>query len=157
MTEEKPFIKPAEFKLKDEDGTERTYILSNFDCIEGRRIFSLYPQSALPKIGDYEVNEGLMLRIMSHVAIVLSDGRQLRLITDALVKNHVPTTEMLGLIEIEMMKKNFSFFRDGRILGLFEKMAALFTKSLSETLIQWSVQSLQQDKPPSTNSEQYMT
>lgn len=154
MSEEKPWIKAKEFVLEDEDGKKRTYILSNFDCVEGRRIFSQYPMSALPKIGDYEVNEQLMYRIMSHVGIVTPAGQRLRLETEALVKNHVPTTEMLGLIEMEMMKKNFSFFQNGKILGLFEKLALLFTKSLSETLMQWSLQSSMLTSPPSTNSEQ---
>lgn len=159
MTEDKPFLKPEEFKLKDEDGKEFTYILSNFDCVEGRRIFSQYPMSALPKVGDYEVNEQLMYRIMSYVAVITSNGGRLRLETEALVKNHVPNTEMLALIEIAMMKKNFSFFRDGKILGLFEKLRETFTKSLSETLIQWSLQSapLNSDLQPTTNSQQSTT
>ena len=151
MEEEKPLLKPVEFPLTDPDGVTRTYILSNFDCVEGRRIFSQYPMSALPKVGDYEVNEQLMYRIMKHVAVLTNDGRWLRLETEALVKNHIPTTEMLGLIEIEIMKKNFSFFRDGRIFSLFDNLVQLFTKSLLKTLTQSLGLSSPNNTPPSMN------
>ncbi len=150
MTEEKkPFIKPEEFKLADADGKEYIYILSNFPAVAGRKIISQYPLTGLPKFGDYVENEKLMIELMSYVAVKMSDGREQRLETQALIDNHVPGPEMLVKIEMKMMEKNFSFFRDGRSLNFFDSIAQLLTKKITETLT-LSLQPLsEQDTPPS--------
>ena len=92
---ERPLLKPEEFMLPNEEGHAKTFILSNFDAVTGRRIITQYPLTGLPKIGDYVENEKLMFLLMSFVAVVTEDGRKLRLSTPELVMNHVPSAEML--------------------------------------------------------------
>lgn len=149
MSDETPLLNPVEFKLANPDGSERTYILSDFSATEGRRIECQYPTSIL-KIDNYDLNEELMLRLMKHVAIVIN-GRQQRLSTQALIDNHVANAENLLKIEKAMMEKNFSFFRDGRIFSLFDSLVQLFTKSLLQTLTKSLGLSYPSDTPPSTN------
>ncbi len=151
MTEEKPLLKPEELILEDEDGVSHKYILSNFDAVAGRHIISQYPMTGLPKVGDYAENEKLMFKLMGYVAVVTSNGSHLRLSTEALIMNHVPNFEMLAKIEMKMMEKNCSFFRDGRSLSFCDNIAQVFTKKILEMLTLSSEQSLPQEKPLTTN------
>lgn len=155
--EERPFLKPEEFVLTDDDGKKHTYILSNFDAVAGRHIISQYPMTGLPKIGDYALNEKLMFRLMSYVAVVTNDGRKLRLDTEALINNHVPNFEMLAKLEMKMMEKNCSFFRDGRSLDFLDNIAQIITQKLSETLMLSSAPSSPQEKQVLENSGQSTT
>lgn len=149
--EEKPFIKEEKFELTDVDGNVRTYILSNFDAVEGRRIVSQYPLTGLPQVGDYDENEKLMIRLMSYVAVVTKDGRKLRLSTMELINNHVPDFEMLAKIEMKMMEKNVSFFRDGRLQDYLDNLAQIVSRKVLEILTLSSERSSEPVKQPSTN------
>lgn len=149
--EDKPFIKEELFELTDEDGKVHKYVLSNFDAVEGRRIVSQYPMTGLPKVGNYEENEKLMISLMHYVAVVTADGRKLRLSTMALINNHVPHFEMLAKIEMKMMEKNCSFFRDGRSLDFLDNIAQIFSRKILEMLTLSSERSSAQEKQPSTN------
>lgn len=154
MAEDKPFLREEPFPVANPDtGEISTYILSNFDAVEGRRIVSQYPMTGLPKVGNYEENEKLMLRLMSYVAVVTVDGRKLRLSTMELINNHVPHFEMLAKIEMKMMEKNCSFFRDGRSLDFLDNIAQIFSRQILEMLTLSSERSSEQEKQPSTNSE----
>ncbi len=149
--EERPLLKPENFDLLDNEGHAKTFILSNFDAVTGRQIITQYPMTGLPKIGDYAENEKLMFKLMSFVAVVTPDGRQLRLSTPELVRNHVPNAEMLMKIEGQMMWKNCSFFRDGRSLDLLDTIAQIFSKKIFDLLTPLSESSLPPAAPPSTN------
>lgn len=149
--QERPLLKPEEFDLLDDEGHARTYILSNFDAVTGRQIITQYPLTGLPKIGDYVENEKLMFKLMSFVAVVTKDGRKLRLSTPELVMNHIPNAEMLMKLEMKMMEKNCSFFRDGRSLDLLDTIAQILSRKLLEILTPLSASSSPQEKPPLTN------
>lgn len=145
-------IDPSELVLEDDKGTPHTYVLSKFPAVQGREIIAKYPTSALPKIGDYAVSEEVMLKLMSFVAAV-SNGTQVRLTTQALVDNHVPSWEMLAKIEMAMMEKNCSFFRKGTLYASLADVAQKSLQKISEMLTQLSAQSSAQGRPPTTNSE----
>lgn len=144
-------IKPEDLVLKCEDGKERKYILSSFPAVQGREIVAKYIGLNLPKIGDYAEGEKIMITLMSYVAVELKEGLQIRLATKDLINNHCPGFEELMKIEMAMMEKNCSFFRDGRSLDLFENLTRLIVRKVSETLILSSQQSSPTEKPVSTN------
>jgi hypothetical protein len=129
-------LDPSELTLTDSAGKERIYILSKFPAVQGREIIAKYPMSNMPKVGDYAVSEEIMLKLMSFVAVD-AGGKQLRLSTRALVDNHVDSWETLAKIEMAMMEKNCSFFRDGTAFTFFEgavrnmlaKISAILTPS----------------------------
>ena len=125
-------IKPHEITIKTLDGEEKKYILHRFDCITGREILTQYPITGAPKIGQYDDNKKLMLRLLSFVKVVASDGNKLKLDSETLITNHVPDTETLVRIELEMFKYNYSFFQNG---GVFEALTQLvsLTKGSNDT------------------------
>lgn len=146
---------PKEQDFVDQNGNSHTFILSKFDAISGREIISKYLMSNLPKIGDYEVSQETMLKLMKCVAVPRpgTDLGYLPLTTHALVINHVPDWELLGHIEKAMVEYNASFFRGEKISSFFEDLAQRFIQKIFEISTQSSGQSSQQDSPPSTNSE----
>lgn len=114
---------------------EKTYVLTKFPATVGREIILQYPSSALPKLGDYKTNHALMLRIMSYVGVVVSDGEEpLMLTTEALVNNHVPDATVLIQLEWAMIQHNYSFFTDGRASGFLEMLVDKLGESTSKTL-----------------------
>lgn len=131
---EPTLIKPEPLTIECEDGKERTYILSNFPAVEGREIVSKYVSANMPRVGDYKEGETIMLKLMSYVAVE-SGNVQIRLATRDLINNHCPGFEELMTIEMAMMSKNCSFFRDGRCLDFFERITQMIAKKASEILM----------------------
>ncbi len=143
-------IQPKEFSVIDMSGIERHFILSKFPAVQGREIIAKYPTSALPKIGDYQVSEEVMLKLMNFVA-VQSGETQIRLSNRALVDNHVGDWETLAKIEMAMMEYNCSFFQKGRISDFFQEFVPNMIAKISGMLTDSLAQSSQAGKPPSTN------
>jgi hypothetical protein len=143
-------IKPEDFPIETEDGT-KVYILSKFDAITCREILAKYPLSAMPKLGDYAVNEATMLKLMGFVGVPIEGKEPLMLKTKTLINNHVPDGETLVKIEIAMLRYNCAFFRDGRLSTFFGMIAQQAQALLSKTLMESSGLSSGQAKPPSTN------
>lgn len=141
-------IKPEPISLFDDEGVERAFILSNFSAIDGREIVMQYPTTGLPLIGDYQKNEETMLKLMKYVYVDVGKGNLISLSTPALINNHCQTWEILTGLEIAMMKKNCSFFRDGKGLNLFERVTEIFLKKVTETLTNLSAQSFPTAKQP---------
>lgn len=144
-------IEPKEVQIADIAGSEKTYYISKIPCIPAREIVTQYPVTAMPKIGEYKLNEALMLRLMTYVEAVASDGSRIRLSSPALVNNHVTDYEALARLEAAMFEYNTSFFGKGKNFissGSFAKKAAGL---ISQILTALSEQSSQKAKPPSTN------
>jgi hypothetical protein len=107
----------------------------------------------MPKLGDYNVNEETMLKLMSHVAVPGANGEPLRLSTRDLIDNHCSDWEMLARIEFEMLKLNCSFFADGRASRFLEGFAQKAFESTTKTLTAFLLQLSTATKPVSENSE----
>lgn len=146
-------LEPKEVEIESQNGSKKTYIISKFPAIAGREIVCKYPVSGMPKLGDYEVNEETMLKLMSFVAVKVSSGDQILLKTRDLVDNHIPDWETLGKIEIEMMSYNCSFFQQGKISGFLDSIKATAQQLISSTLTDSLEQLLQTAKLASKNSE----
>jgi hypothetical protein len=139
-------IEPIE---KEIDG--KTYVISKFPAVAGREIIAKYPLSGMPKLGDYQVNEETMLKLMTYVGVITESGNTQMLTTRSLVDNHVKSWETLAKIEMAMMEYNCSFFANGRIStffgGIAQKLPQLITSILTNSLQQLSAK----DKPASKN------
>lgn len=127
-------LKPKEINIPLADGGEKVFILHKFPAIAGREIVTQYPLSAIPKLGDYKVNEEIMLKLLSYVGVPTETG-VLLLTTRALVDNHVPEFESLMRLEAAMIEYNCSFFGNGRVLTFFEAIAAKAQTLVSQTLM----------------------
>jgi hypothetical protein len=136
---------------KEEEIDGKIYILSKFPAIAGREIIAKYPISILPKIGDYQVSEETMLKLMCYVGIPRKDSQPLMLTTKVLIDNHVKDWEVLLKIESLMMEYNCSFFRNGRISTFFQDVAQNIPAWISKMLMALSEQLSQKVKPPSMN------
>lgn len=128
----------------------KTFILSKCPATAGRRIVALYPSTALPKVGNYDLNEETMLNLISFVAIKNGD-QMIQLTTKGLVDNHVGSWETLAKLEMAMLEYNCSFLQNGRISTFFDDFAQKLPTWISEMLTTLLVQLSEKGKPPSTN------
>lgn len=144
-------IQPKEITISTQAGENRTYVLSKFPAVQGREIVAKYPMSAMPKLGDYAVNEETMLKLIGFVAVPRDGAEPLKLSTRALVDNHIPDWETLARLEVAMLEYNCSFFGNGKGSTFFEAIAKKAQAFLSQTLMDLSAQSSQK-KPPRSMS-----
>lgn len=152
-------LKPKDVVIADMDGNERTYTVTRIPATYAREIVANYPVSALPKIGDYEVNEKMMLKLLSYAYAYTPDGKQIALTTRTLIDNHVPDWEALAKLELEMVNHNTSFFTSGKSLAFFEDLTAKALALVTQTLTGSSPASSKpsEGEPQSTNSGQSTT
>lgn len=108
-------IEPKEITVTDSNGAEHQYTIGKYPAVAGREILAKYPLSNAPKLADYGVSQETMLKLMNHVTKTLSDGREIRLSTAALVDNHVPDAEALLRIEMASLGYNVSFFSNAGV------------------------------------------
>lgn len=145
-------IEPKSITLPTQAGETRNYVLSKFPAIAGREIVAKYPLSNVPKLGDYNVSEEVMLKLMAHVGVETTPGQPpLMLTTRGLVDNHVPDWEVLARLEWAMLEYNCSFFGNGLNSDFFASIRAKAPAWISQILTALSAQSSQADKPPSMN------
>lgn len=124
-------IDPTELVLTGKDGVERTYVLSTLPYPVGRKVAALYPTANMPKVGDYNVSQEVMLDLFKFIAIRQEGADDLRLTTMQLISNHVPDT-MTGLkLEAHMLAKNFDFFGQG---GISKFLSTFLEKRLPELI-----------------------
>lgn len=144
-------IEPKELTLTTQAGVSKTFLLSKFPAVAGREIVTKYPVSNVPKIGDYQQSEEVMLKLMAFVAVQPAEGAPILLTTRALVDNHVGDWETLAKLEWAQLEYNVSFFGNGLNSDFFENFSQKAVKWISQTLIPSLAASLQTVKPPSTN------
>lgn len=141
------FLEPKQVEI---DGC--SFILSKFPAVEGREIYAKYTSSNVPKLGQYEASEAIMLKMMTYVQRIPADGSDpVRLQTKALVNNHVPNWEILAKLEWAMLQYNFSFFQNGKALDFFEKLKVLAQSEVTKILTAFLGKSLPAGKQPSKN------
>lgn len=149
-------INPEEVTVTDALGAEHKFTISTLPAIDGRYVLSQYPVANMPKTGDYEVSKKAMLTMMKYVGKVQPNGELLQFTSEALVNNHVPDAECLIRLEIEMLKKNTSFFQTGSgqsFLDFLLKKLEGTLPSIIRTLTRSLEASLRQDSQPTPNSK----
>lgn len=112
----------------------KTYIINKFGAIAGRAIVAQYPLTMILQNKEYVRNEEVMMRLMSHVEIVLSDGSTQALTTRALIDNHVADWSDLVSIELAALKYNAPQFFDGTAGSLLSKADNWLSAKLSEIM-----------------------
>lgn len=127
-------LQPKEILVKTLDGDERTYVISKFPAVAGREIIAQYPTSLMPKLGDYQLNEQIMLKLMAYVGVPREGKDPLMLTTRALVDNHVPDWETLARLELAVMDYNCSFFKSGAASTFFSKLGSRASTKITEML-----------------------
>lgn len=137
---------------KDVEVNGKTFVISKFPAVAGREIVAKYIPSIMPKVGDYKVNEEILLKMMKFVGVPIDGIKDpLILSTQQLVDNHVTDWEMLGKLEVALMEYNCSFFQGGRISNFLDDFAQKVPQLILKTLMGLSGQLSKVEKPPSTN------
>lgn len=144
-------IEPKEITLTTQAGVEKTFLLSKFPAVAGREIVAKYPVTNVPKLGDYQQSEDVMLKLMSYVAVVNPDGGHTLLTTRALVDNHCVDWETLAKLEWSQLEYNVSFFAKGRNSDFYENLIQKAAPWITKILTGLSEQSSQAAKPRSKN------
>lgn len=144
-------LDPKEVTVTTQKGDERRYLIGKYPAIQGREIVAKYPLSAVPKLGDYEVNEATMLKLMAFVAVAPDGADPLPLTTRALVDNHVPDWETLAKLEMASLQYNVSFFGNGKSLDFFASIVQTFKTWITPILTDSLAELLRAVKQPSTN------
>jgi hypothetical protein len=112
----------------------KTYHINKFGALSGRAIVAQYPLSVILHNKEYERNEEVMLRLMSHVEAVLADGSTQALSTRALIDNHVADWSDLVAIEIEALKYNAPQFFDGTAQSIMGRAESWITARLTKVM-----------------------
>lgn len=140
-------IKPLEIEVKDIDGNLHKFTISRLPAVAGREILAKYLGGTMPKVGDYKDNHESMLKMMKYVAVEI-DGQLQTLQTQALIDNHIPDTECLLRLEIEMIRHNTSFFGNAGSSNLLDFLLQKIKASIPsnfKTQIVTLLQSLQKN------------
>ena len=140
-------IKPLEVEVKDIDGNLHKFTISRLPAVAGREILAKYLGGTMPKVGDYKDNHESMLKMMKYVAVEI-DGQLQTLQTQALIDNHIPDTECLLRLEIEMIRHNTSFFGNAGSSNLLDFLLQKIKASIPsnfKTQIVLLLQSLQKN------------
>lgn len=144
-------IKPKEITVKNLEGEDLPFTISRFPAVAGREIVCKYPLTAMPKLGDYHVNEETMLKAMSYVSVTPANGEPIRLTNRTLVDNHVPDFECLMRLEAALLEYNTSFFGKDKASAFFAILGGNLRGWITKTLTALLAESLQAAKRPSTN------
>lgn len=142
-------IDPEEVVIKNKKGDEKKFIISEIPAVQSREIIAQYPLSALPKLGDYQVNEKMFFKMMEYVD-VLTEGGPIRLKTKELINNHcdfVTAARLEGL----MFQKNWGFFLLGTTSTFSDLIKEKGKQLLTAISTVSSAQSSQTEKPASTS------
>lgn len=142
-------LQPKEVEIVTQSGETRTYVISKPPAIAGRELATQYPTANMPKLGDYKVSEGLMLKLMGYVAVIRPDGTYQRLNNRALVDNHVPDWETLAKLEVAMIEYNVSFFARGGLSGDWKERGSRAAEWIIKTLMGSLARSFQAGPPAS--------
>jgi len=146
-------LKPKTVTIRNRDGVEKAFVISRVPAVEMREIVATYPLSAMPKIGDYKVNEAVMLKMLAYVGVPRDGGEPLMLTTKVLVDNHAGDWEALARLEIAMFEYNTSFFDQGVVSTFLEAMLPKVSTLISSMLTGLLEQLSQAAKRVSKNSD----
>lgn len=119
--------------------------------MDAREIFFRYVSGAVPKVGEYSVNEEMALKLLSYCSAVAKGGAEIRLATRELVNNHVPNWEMELKLEEEVANYNCSFFLRDKIWTFLNALAETASQRILGILKASPPPSSGPGSPPSTN------
>lgn len=111
----------------------KKFIIHKFPAIEGREIICNYPLTSIPKVGDYKMNQEVMLKLMKYVSVPINDIT-IPLNTESLINQHTKDWETLMKLEAAVIEYNCSFFQNG--------LASTFLSGLAQKLPEWIIRTL---------------
>lgn len=129
----------------------KTFVLSKFPAVTGRRIFYKYPTTSIPLLENFEENEEAMYELISYVGVKLDNDKIVMLSTEELVNNHTGDWETLFKLELAMLEYNCSFLNIERALNFLKEFVQTLPQSITEMSMQLLEQLSQKIKQHSTS------
>ncbi len=135
-----PLVDPKKIKVKDMKGNIIHVKLGQVSPLDWRRIFVNYVPSAMPKIGNYEENEKLMLTMFSDIEVRSKeknrDGEYFwtRLTSKELINAQIPDGEALIEIEAHMVGHNTKKYHPEKISSLLKTLNQNLPQQITSTL-----------------------
>lgn len=139
-------LEPKEIEV---DG--KKFIISKFPAFTGREIILQYSKIHLLNSNDSDKMKEIVVKLMNFVAVTLPDGRLIRLSTETLIDNHVPSWETLVKLEAQMMTYNCSFFQNGEGLNFLKRLETFAQEKIIGMLTLLSENLSQKNKQHSGN------
>lgn len=144
-------IEEREITISGINGQEKRFYISKVPATIGREILAKYPISAMPKLGEYQVNEDIMLKMINYTWVIIDENKLIRLSNKALIDNHCTDWEMLAKLEMAMLEYNTSFFANGKISKVLNNYVEKIPELVTKILMDFSQQLQNQGKQPSKN------
>lgn len=111
------------------------FIISKMPCTVAQEVIFKLPTGLIPLISQFSQSEEMALKMLSYCERVYADGQSnVRLISKALVDNHVPDFDTLIKLENECLQFNFDFFAQGKVLDFLNKGLSLAESKASGIL-----------------------
>lgn len=131
------------------------FIISKMPCTVAQEVIFKLPTGLIPLISQFSQSEEMALKMLSYCERVYADGQSnVRLISKALVDNHVPDFDTLIKLENECLQFNFDFFAQGKVLDFLNKGLSLAESKASGILTDLLDKLLSADVQRFTSSEQ---
>jgi hypothetical protein len=141
-------IQPKLIEVENADGISKTFVISKLPYSVGREVLSQFVPTGMPKVGDYQANHELMLKMMKFIAVIKEDGTEQRLTTQALIDNHIDGFKQGVILEKAMLEYNIGFFGQGNLSTFFEDFKTMLPKLISEMLTAYKAQLSQAEGQP---------
>lgn len=93
--------KPLEIEVPNQEGIAKTFTISRLPALVGREALAKYSVSNIPKIGDYQVSEEVLVLLFQYI-----EYNGIRLINKDLINNHVDDATQLIQLEFRMLQYN---------------------------------------------------
>lgn len=137
---------------KDIELNGKKFTISKFPAFDGYEIMIRYiPVHFANLNGDFNKIKEMVLKVMKYVAVILPDGRKVRLETEDLINNHLSNGEEIMELVAQIMDYNTSFFKNGKGSTFFGRLENLATQKVTEILTLFADNLLQKTKQPSGN------
>ena len=140
-------------KEKDIEIRGHKFHIKQMSATMGRKMLLEYPKQNMPKIGNYNNSEELMLEVMKDcVQIELSNGAKLAL-DKTLIDQHLDLDTLIEL-EREVLAYSSDFFTKESLYSFVGAIGEILLNQFNQILIAILQESSQKESLPSTNSKQ---
>ena len=146
-------LDPKDVTLTDQAGADHLYRLGKIPYLPSREILSQFFTTATPKIGDYQANEKLTIKMFGYIAALTSEGSEIPLKTTELINNHVPDFVTGVKLEGAMLEHNMGFSVVGKIQQYQREWMGNIPESITKILTLLRAALQPPDSAPITNSK----
>lgn len=126
------------------------FVISKMPCTVAQEVIFKLPTGFLPMLDKFTESQEMAFKMLSYCERVYSD-RNVPLISQAVIDNHVPDFQTLLQLEQECLQYNYAFFEKGKLFDFLNKAVCHVESRASGILTDLLDKLLQAGLPPTTN------